>query len=236
MPKVTKKKSKKAKTSVVEPVYSVERIIKKKIDQGKVFYYLKWFGYPESDNTWEPEENLDCPDLIGKFESSLLESTVATSPSKVLGQIPMNQQPQLATNDGEVKKLTERKKSKTQKKLSKSQVSVVSEETGDAKQTTPDDKDPKYVSGFAKKWEAEEILGATEDRDEILFLMKWLGQLIFLCIIIIIIERKYQMFYKQQKLMLFCGHVMLPKVALLYIQCLYLVNRAFDILISIMYS
>ena len=36
--------------------------------QGKVFYLIKWEGYPSSQNTWESEENVFSEALIKDFE------------------------------------------------------------------------------------------------------------------------------------------------------------------------
>lgn len=50
--------------------YNVEAIRAKRLNRetGTAEYFIKWEGYPESQNTWEPIEHLECPDLLTKFE------------------------------------------------------------------------------------------------------------------------------------------------------------------------
>ena len=64
--------------------YSVEKIVDKKCDalNGKVQYLIKWKGYANSENTWEPIENLYCTDLIEKFEKKYDKSMTPHDPNK----------------------------------------------------------------------------------------------------------------------------------------------------------
>jgi len=47
--------------------YVVENIVNKRVVKGKVQYFVKWEGFPDSDNTWEPEENLSCPEKVEEY-------------------------------------------------------------------------------------------------------------------------------------------------------------------------
>ncbi|CAA7061462.1 unnamed protein product [Microthlaspi erraticum] len=55
-----------------EGYFEIEAIRRKRIRKGKVQYLIKWRGWPETANTWEPLENLQSiADVIDAFEGSL---------------------------------------------------------------------------------------------------------------------------------------------------------------------
>jgi hypothetical protein len=43
--------------SKASKVYAVEKIYRHRTRGGVHEYYVKWVGYPASQNSWEPEEN-----------------------------------------------------------------------------------------------------------------------------------------------------------------------------------
>jgi len=58
---------------MAEEEYVVEKLLDKRIRNGAVEYLVSWQGYGPEENTWEPKKNLDCPDLVKKYEDVLRE-------------------------------------------------------------------------------------------------------------------------------------------------------------------
>ena len=58
--------------------YEVEKIVDKRTNvYGLVEYFVKWKGYPSSENTWEPKKNLKrLEHLIKEFENGIGEKFV----------------------------------------------------------------------------------------------------------------------------------------------------------------
>lgn len=75
------KKRKKEEDVDPEKEYEVEKIISMlENKKGKVFR-IRWKGFRSTQDTWEPEDNLNCKDLIEKFLKKHKEQSQYSSKS-----------------------------------------------------------------------------------------------------------------------------------------------------------
>ncbi|XP_032591811.1 heterochromatin protein 1 isoform X2 [Drosophila grimshawi] len=141
-----------------EENYAVEKIIDRRVRKGKVEYYLKWKGYAETENTWEPESNLDCQDLIRQYELDRKDgATAAAKKSEHAGGSPKIKETGTASNNSSGKPGPAGTKMKR----------VEAEETNDLI--------PAGGTGFDRGLEAEKILGASDNNGRLTFLIQFKG-------------------------------------------------------------
>jgi len=115
--------------------------------KGKVQYLLKWKGFPDSDNTWEPAENLECPDLIAAFVADQKQKQSSSSKNNESTATPPSNKRSHSNNIDEVNNNTSPTK----------RPRIEYEQTGYARGLVP-----------------EMLMGATDIYDgELMFLVKW---------------------------------------------------------------
>lgn len=149
--KQTAKQRKTEETTIVQE-FVVEKIIRRRIFNGRVEYYLKWKGFTDAENTWEPEDNLDCPELIEHF----LRNT------HFLGE---NEEEQAEQEFVPKEEMTEQ-----ETEISQPQALTVQ---GNSDVLEPDDEQSDTPTNLSTYLEPECIIGSTDRQGELMFLVKW---------------------------------------------------------------
>lgn len=68
----TLKRAAKEKAQNGNNEFEVEEIVEHKIKKGISCYKVRWLGWNAKDDTWVPEEELHCPDLIKAYETRIV--------------------------------------------------------------------------------------------------------------------------------------------------------------------
>ncbi|KAM6977088.1 chromobox protein homolog 5 isoform 1-T2 [Aplochiton taeniatus] len=141
-------------SSSEEEEYVVEKVLDRRVVKGRVEFFLKWKGYSEKHNTWEPEKNLGCPELIAEFMKTYKKSSSGSSTPTAAKQS--------TGSSGRSKD-----DSSTPKKRNSD------DEEGGSKAKKKKDEDVLVARGFERGLEPEKIIGATDSCGDLMFLMKW---------------------------------------------------------------
>jgi chromodomain-containing protein len=75
--------NKETKENVEAEEFEVEKILEKRTKNGLTQYKIRWTGFTEKDDTWEPEKNLDCQEKIHEFEDSLDSEDMSGGPASL---------------------------------------------------------------------------------------------------------------------------------------------------------
>lgn len=151
--KQTAKQRKTEETTDVQE-FVVEKIIRRRISDGRVEYFLKWKGFTDAENTWEPEDNLDCPELIEEFLRN----------SQLSGENE-EEQPELIPKE----ELTEQE---TEISCVRPQLQPRTVQSG-GDVLEPNSERSGVPANLSTYLEPECIIGSTDRQGELMFLVKW---------------------------------------------------------------
>lgn len=139
-----------------ETEFIVEKILDRKLINGEVYYFLKWKGFTETENTWEPEMNLDCPELIADYHKRAKQASERNETNKRPLQTNIEQEEETTT-------------------VTVVPAATVATTVAATVSATDSAKKVKRANdyGYGKGLEIEKILGATDVYGELMFLIKW---------------------------------------------------------------
>ncbi|KAJ3597543.1 hypothetical protein NHX12_001066 [Muraenolepis orangiensis] len=144
---VKQRKPEETTTTIVQE-FLVEKIIRRRVFNGRVEYFLKWKGFTDADNTWEPQDNLDCPELIEEFLRNMRLSDNEEEPDQefILKEELSEQETEICPQQ------------------------VYQEQSDGVADVQKRDGTPTSLDGYP---ELECIIASTDKHGELMFLVKW---------------------------------------------------------------
>ncbi|KAM8869895.1 chromobox protein homolog 3b isoform 1-T1 [Spinachia spinachia] len=146
-------KQRKAEETLVVQEFVVEQIIRRRVFNGRAEYFLKWKGFTDAENTWEPEDNLDCPELIEEF---LRNTRLSRRDEEGRGEQELIPKEEMTEQETEISCMQPQQQVQTVQSHG---------EPDDGQSDTPTD-----LSTYP---EPECIIGSTDRQGELMFLVKW---------------------------------------------------------------
>ncbi|XP_029478461.1 chromobox protein homolog 5-like [Oncorhynchus nerka] len=143
-------------SSSEEEEFIVEKVLDRRTVKGRVEFFLKWKGYSEKHNTWEPEKNLGCPELIAEFMKTYKKPSGGATPGS--GGAKSS-----AGSSGRGKEGSSKRRNSDDD----------DEEGSSNKPKRKKEDDVLIARGFERGLEPEKIIGATDSCGDLMFLMKW---------------------------------------------------------------
>jgi len=158
--------------------FIVEKILQKRTGKGgKVEYFLKWKGYGEEDNTWEPKENLGCPEMIVEFEKQWAEKErkkrASDTPVKNAGKKKPGPASQKVVDDDDDDDEVPVNKKKRGSSVVGQKSGGGGDDVGRKSKSGGGKSNATELTGFDRGRQPEKIMGATDSSGELMFLVKW---------------------------------------------------------------
>ncbi|KAG4071257.1 hypothetical protein HA402_003961 [Bradysia odoriphaga] len=161
--KPKKEKSTKPKKDKSEKEYEVQLIYDEKMVDGVKHYLVRWKGYKMDDDTWEPENSLNCPDLISKYQ----ESKKNKRTSGVRGTPKKLTYAEVEETEGEDDKIFVNGSKSKSKSKGNSKAAKGKKGAARPKSTKSAKKDDDY--------EVESIVGEKIEKGKKYYFLKWKG-------------------------------------------------------------
>lgn len=175
--------------------FEVELILNKRRRRNKIEYFLKWNGFDDNHNSWEPKKNLNCKYLIRNFEKNLKQkkkdqfkckqssSTVTSCSLSETGSSNGHKNASFSLPKKKVEKTNKSDKSdliENNNKVDDDETSLSEEEENhvnfnDYEDSVSDGEDSNVTQTTPVEKIPERFLGVMRANGQLVFLVKWKG-------------------------------------------------------------